>query len=69
MSNPYREKPVYHVAHLSPAEVKAAILRFVQDRSAESFEGAEVTLIVTDLNGHGDNSVTAQVKGPDTDQS
>lgn len=69
MSNPYREKPVYHVAHLSPAEVKAAVLRFVQERSSETYEGAEVTLVVKDLNGRGDHEITAQVKGPDADQS
>jgi len=69
VSNPYREKPVYHVAHLSPAEVKAAVLRFVQERSSETYEGAEVTLTITDLNGKGDYQVTAQVAGPNTDQS
>jgi hypothetical protein len=69
VSNPYREKPVYHVAHLSPAEVKAAILRFVEEKSSVSFEGAEVIFDVTRPNERSDYVVAAQVKGPDVDQS
>lgn len=69
MSSSYRENPMQHVARLSEAEVKSAILEFVRNYANEDYSQGDVNLLVKENAAKDGYEVTAEVVGPWRDES
>ena len=67
--SPYREPPMQHIARLSEAEIKTAILEFVQDRGAEDYSQGEVNFTIKENAAMDGYEVRAEVVGPWKDES